>query len=136
MTFRDIAAFVWLAVVLAVVYGGLPELVRALSPTERRGARTPLVASLVATVAIGVEALSLAALINSVSVVALHLAWAVTAIFWLNRTFDRRPPTASRRGQVDGGARRARLPALCRAALTRAAAPCAGRRIRIGRPSS
>jgi hypothetical protein len=118
MTIRDIAALAWLGVVLVVVYGGLPAVVRALSPVERRGAWLPLIAGLIATVAIGVEALSLAAFINSITVVVLHLAWTAAMIVHANRTFDRTVEQLLRAAvRVDGSARPTRLATIARTAL-------------------
>jgi hypothetical protein len=123
MTLRDIAAFGWLAVVLVGVYVGLPAIVRMLSPRQRRGALTPLVAGLVCSVALGVEALSLAGLINSVTVVAVHLAWAMAAIVRANRSFDRTAEQLLRFiVRLDGGVRGARLPNACCTAVRRTVA--------------
>ena len=88
MTAIDVIVFVWLAIVVFVAYVGLPWLMLRVCPSRRVRGIAPLAATLIATVGIGTVALSLAGLINPVTVFVLHLGWAAVVFLRSHPSLD------------------------------------------------
>jgi hypothetical protein len=93
MTLFDVGLVVWIATVTITTYIGVPALVRRLSDPHARGSLGALAVSLIVTACVGMTLLSLISLVNAITVVMLHAAWAIAAFLWAHRSVG----TAARR---------------------------------------
>src|SRR6266850_1562787 len=86
MTLLDVIVFVWVAAVAGATYVGVPLLVRHFCAPHARPSAVGLIAGLLLAAGAGVSMLSAVALVNPITVVAIHVAWAATVFVWSYRS--------------------------------------------------
>jgi hypothetical protein len=86
MTILDVWLCVWISLVAAALYIGLPRVVQRLSGARRQCTLPGLAAAFVLAGAAGTTALAAVGLLTALSVAALHVAVAVAAVWWSHRS--------------------------------------------------